>query len=897
MFTNSKLAKSIRLAMAVGAASTAMVASNSALAQEAEAESSVEKIEVTGSRIKRTDMESATPIAVITAEDLKATGRFTVADALRNSTANQFGSFNQRSGSSAQSQATISLLGAGSDRTLVLLNGMRLPGSPSLGGTAVNLNMIPTAAVERIDIMKDGGSAIYGSDAIAGVVNIILKDDYEGLTISGGVTKSDAEGADASEISIVGGISNDKGNITFAFEHQETDPVFDGDRPYTAARMEDIDGDGVITRVAETDGISNFGATIINPITGELEASPECENLAANVFGFVGVLAERGGGTSCGFAYANVSANMASTSRNSMLITADYEVADDMEFFTRLMAINNKSFGRYAPPAAFFPLIPANTTHNPYDEDTFGRFRWYQLGNRDNNVTDTTQDYIAGLRGTAGDTIDWEIYYHYNYADNKSVGNTYLSFSGLIANLYYDTAFDSETGLGRLGATTLNNDTNRFEQFYAGASFEAGELSGGAISHYIGAERFDINYKSEVDRQSEAGQVGGSSGNSSGATREITAFFYESILPITDELEVNIAVRYDDYSDFGSEVSPKISATYRPTDDLLIRASYGEGFRAPTLSELTQADAFSATDATDYALCRDLANVDPTNTLTPAEVDSACGAEQYNDTIQSNSELQPETSDMFNIGVVWDAMENMSVKVDYFVLSVDDVIQSITVQDLIYRQMAGKGSQFNDKIFLDRTPLTPAQVAEGRQVGTINEAFTGTENGPGFEIEGLDIQFTYKVETEYGEFGVNWQNSFFLAYESSSYVGGPIQDSAGWGLQPDLASQLTLTYGLGDHTVAWNIDHKSSTFENEQVDVRADDTYLQATGNLTSFTIHNATYTYDGGDYGVYSLGVLNVFDRGPVLASDGTYPRDHFDVYTPGHIGRQLRANFVWSF
>lgn len=886
MFTNSKLAKSIRLAMAVGAASTAMVASNSALAQEAEADSSVEKIEVTGSRIKRTDMENATPIAIITAADLKATGRFTVADALRNSTANQFGSFNQRSGSSAQSQATISLLGAGSDRTLVLLNGMRLPGSPSLGGTAVNLNMIPTAAVERIDIMKDGGSAVYGSDAIAGVVNIILKDDYEGLTVSGGVTKSDAEGADSSEISIVGGISNDKGNITFAFEHQESDPVFDGDRPYTAARMEDLNGDGVITRAVETDGISNFGATIVNPITGQLEASPQCADLTANVFGFVGELAESAGGTSCGFAYANVSANMASTSRNSMLITADYEVADDMEFFTRLMAINNKSFGRYAPPAAFFPLIPANTAHNPYDEDTFGRFRWYQLGNRDNNVTDTTQDYIAGLRGTAGDTIDWEIYYHYNYADNKSVGNTYLSFSGLIANLYYDTAFDSEEGLAALGATTLNNDTNRFEQFYAGASFEAGELSGGAISHYIGAERFDINYKSTVDKQSEGGWVGGSAGNSSGATREITAFFYEAMMPVTDELEVNLAVRYDDYSDFGSEVSPKVSVSYRPMDDILIRASYGQGFRAPTLSELTQADAFSATDATDFVLCRDI-----------GVADADCPGEQFNDTIQSNKELQPETSDMFNVGVVWDAMENMSVKADYFVLSVDDVIQSITVQDLIYRELAGKGQSFNDKIFIDRLPLTADQIAAGRTVGGINEVFSGAENGPGFEIEGLDIQLTYFLETEYGEFRVNWQNSYFLAYESSSYVGGPVQDSAGWGLQPDYATQLTLSYGLGDHSVSWNIDHKASTYESETVDVRPDDTYLVPSGDLTSFTIHNATYTFDGGDYGVYSLGVLNVFDRGPVLDSLGTYPRDHFDVYTPGHIGRQFRANFVWSF
>ncbi|WP_325050616.1 TonB-dependent receptor plug domain-containing protein [Pseudoalteromonas sp. T1lg48] len=162
---NGKIAKSVRLALVFGAASTAVLSANAMAAEEGAEE--VERIEVTGSRIKRTDLEGAAPVMSITAADIKMEGDFTVADALRSSSLNSFGSFSERSGSSAQSQATINLRGAGSRRTLVLLNGRRFPGSPTLGGAAANLNAIPMAAVERIDIMTEGASSIYGSDAMA----------------------------------------------------------------------------------------------------------------------------------------------------------------------------------------------------------------------------------------------------------------------------------------------------------------------------------------------------------------------------------------------------------------------------------------------------------------------------------------------------------------------------------------------------------------------------------------------------------------------------------------------------------------------------------------------------------------------------------------------------------
>jgi len=860
---HNPLSKAVKLALLTGASLTA-VSSSVVFAEEDSAEEN--KITITGSRIKRTDVEGAIPITVMTAEDMAKAGRFSVADALRNSTANQFGSFNERSGSSAQSQATISLLGAGADRTLVLLDGKRMSGSPSLGGTAVNLNQIPMAMVERIEIQKGSGSAVYGSDAIAGVVNIILKDDYEGLNISGQIGRPNKEGGDTNQFSITSGISSDKGNITFALEHSKSGAIFDGDRDYTAAWARDLNGDGVIQAYSETDGNSLFGATIVAPDFAYTLAADNCADLTANVDGFLGEVAADDdwgpGSTYCMFSYANVSANKASQSRNSLLVNADYQINDNLELFSRAMVMHNQSFGRYAPPAAWWNgmprdsvLIPQQLRDDYPDAETFrGLYRWTTIGTRDNNIDDYSQDYIVGLNGTAeGDSsVEWEAYMHYNLTDNKSIGEFYQSIGGLTYNLENDIALDSAEGIANLRATTLNNDRNEFMQYFAGVGFEAGELSGGAFNHYLGAEYIEITYQSEVDAQSEAGLVGGSAGNSSGAERDITAVFYEAAMPFTDDLLVSVAVRYDDYSDFGSELSPQVSVEYRPTDELLLRASWGEGFRAPTLSELTQADAFSAQDATDYVLCA--------NGTTPVAADE-CPSRQIDTTVQSNPDLGAETSTSMNIGVVYNLTDNMSLTFDYFNLEVENVIQEILVQDLIYAELV-LGETFD-----------PASNYTGyRRAGgpgtRIIEAFTGTVNGPGFEVEGVNLNFTGTVESSVGSFGWNWENSYFLDYSQESFFRGPIQDVSGWTNQPEYRTQLTMTWALDDHSVALNTDFISSTSSNEAPEVSggAATGKLVSSGNLDSFMTHNLSYTYNSGDWGTYTLGVRNLTDEEPVL-------------------------------
>ena len=192
-----------------------------------------EKVVVTGSRIKRIDYEGPQPVTVFDRADIEKAGDLTVSDFVRSLTFNSFGSRQPTSGNDSQSQSYVSLRGLGPERTLVLLDGRRVAGSPQSAGQAQNLSVIPLAAVERIEVLTDGASAVYGTDAIAGVVNIVLREDYDGVHLEATVSRPTQAGGDEEAYAIVGGVSSAKGNLTFAFENEQRDIVLNRDRDFT----------------------------------------------------------------------------------------------------------------------------------------------------------------------------------------------------------------------------------------------------------------------------------------------------------------------------------------------------------------------------------------------------------------------------------------------------------------------------------------------------------------------------------------------------------------------------------------------------------------------------------------------------------------------------------------
>lgn len=356
------LTKAIRASIG---ASLLLTAAMPLMAQDTNEEVEVEEVVVTGSRIKRPTAPSSQTVISITAQDMKLSGDVSVADALRSSTLNSLGSFRESSGNSAQSNATFNLRGAGSGRTAILINGRRTVGSASLGGGgAVNLNLIPMSFVDKIEVVADGASAVYGSDAVTGVVNIILKSGYDGAEFTARFGDRAKDDGTEHGFSFLTGAQGDKGSVTFGIEMDTRDPVFDKDRSFTAARYSDLNGDGFITGYQETEGVSFYGYSLINPeYTGTFSNTDRDSwyvnpgNNCVDDGSFVGELKADAvfgpdAGFYCGYAYANVSANRASMDRLNAYVNADYEVSDDVSIYVDAVMSNNESFGRYAPPAA-----------------------------------------------------------------------------------------------------------------------------------------------------------------------------------------------------------------------------------------------------------------------------------------------------------------------------------------------------------------------------------------------------------------------------------------------------------------------------------------------------------------------------------------------------------------
>jgi iron complex outermembrane receptor protein len=314
---NNKVSKAVRLAIAFGAVSTAAFSSSS-FAAEDEADK-VERIEVTGSRIKRVDMAGDLPVTVIDRAAIELSGETSVADLLRSTTFNSLGSFRPQSGSSSQGATTVSLRGLGSDRSLVLVDGRRLPKS-TLTGSSQDLNFIPMAAVERVEILTDGASALYGSDAIGGVINVILRKDFNGAEVTLGSGRIEHEGGDRENGSVLFGASSDNASVLAGASWSGRDIVYARDFPwYSPGGSVYSNNFTTFTTDDEGNRASNFDFF-----------SPEstCEGVGNENFYRIG--------DRCGFNFAAVSADEASIKNRSAFVKATYEVNDDWSVFTNI---------------------------------------------------------------------------------------------------------------------------------------------------------------------------------------------------------------------------------------------------------------------------------------------------------------------------------------------------------------------------------------------------------------------------------------------------------------------------------------------------------------------------------------------------------------------------------
>ena len=602
-----------QVSLAIGAAFSAGLVglSPGVLAQQ-----QLERVEVTGSRVKRIDAETASPVQIITREDIERTGKTSIQEILRTVTADSNGTIpTSFTNGFASGSAAVSLRGLGVNSTLVLVNGRRM----STYGLAddgtrnfVDLNSLPLEAVDRIEVLKDGASAIYGADAVGGVVNVILRRNYTGASVGasyGQTGNSDGQDMRAYGSYGFGNLETDKYNVFFTLEASKTKNILSTDRgfigqvdlrdrgyfdttngasrPYFGLGPTSNSPFGVTRTPPGVDARVNVipcpGNT--DPATGlcrfnrftDQEVQPETERL--NLFG-----------------------------RGTMNFTQTLTGYAELGFFnTKTKAAGtlgaNNDAGVYVPGDPFNPLLvhgpmtlPANHPDNTFGVDRTYFTAPYELGGRDQ---ETNNKVFRGLVGLQGSNYGWDWDTGLLYA-KSTLKNDNLGFiiwdqmQAALNNGTYRINRSSLTSpsptnpavLAAISPTLSSEPTSSVTSLDFKASRELMQLTGGPLGLALGAEIRREKADDPGVPGTETGSIVGLGYSKFSMSRDVYAMYGEVVAPVAKWLELNAALRYDHYSDFGNSVTPKVGFKARPTDQFMIRGTYAEAFRAPGPAEV-----------------------------------------------------------------------------------------------------------------------------------------------------------------------------------------------------------------------------------------------------------------------------------------------------------------------
>ena len=900
---NDALERALRSVLFAGAI-TAFAVSPAVMAQqEGDDEDDEDQLElgrqvVTGSRIKRIDLEEARPVTVITREEIELSGQDSVADVLRNSPANSFGSSREVSGNSWLGQATISLKGVGSTRTLVLLDGRRMPRSPVTANQANDLNIIPLAAVDRIEILSDSASAIYGSDALAGVINIILRKDYDGMDVGASMSRPTRDGADVDSGGLTLGGSTNRGRFLFSASFRNKQHIASADRFYTKgnpgydagpADYPNAPFDATWYAWENTDNVSSWG----NTIWPFFRAAPNCEQVTDPDTGerlLAGPYIAASGQERCGFDYTAFSWETADLKQASAFLHADYELNPDHALRVQSVYSTINNHGRYAPAVGFFP-IPVEAIDGlkqgfnfdmPYPDLRISwdpslayylGHRFVGLGNRNFVATNTYFENALLAYGQVG-MFDYELEARHSRYDGREDSCCYaksFTASQYVSQGLYNP-FDplSPLNADAYGAITSNatRDIRADYRTYSGnVSFDMFEVPGGPVGWALGFEYIDEDFYDIYDPLSAGGDLIGSAGNSGEGVRVVRAAFAEAFIPVLSNLEVVAAARYDSYDDSaGNETSLYLAGLYQPTDWLLFRASWGEGFRAANMNNLYGAVSFSAEGGTDLVHCQ-RTGVSPDN----------CVEEQYPTFTGGNPLLAPELSDSYNIGFVID-WEPVTLRVDYWNLTVEAGIGLASLQGLINSELRGQCLNTGEIV---RTIDTGAEaelivcspgnvLKRAAGSGILLEAEAGWGNTFRAKHAGAIAQGSYDLETAVAgdlQFGV-WI-SRRLTHKSQGRADSDWSSFVGENGNPKMRGTGWIRWSYTDHTVYLSARYTAG--------------YVRPAAEFSapSHTEYDLQYRWDTPWDGRFSIGVLNLTDEDPEIDSFASPRAALYELYS----------------
>jgi outer membrane receptor protein involved in Fe transport len=938
MYSNSKIAKAVRLAMMVGAGAAAAISAPAFSAEESADD--VERIQVTGSRIKRADMEGANPVQVISRQDLVASGISNMGDILQEIPSVAGAGTNTAINNGGSGAVRVSLRGLGSPRTLVLLNGRRMVASGLGANASVDLSTIPTAIVKRVEVLKDGASAIYGSDAIGGVVNIITRDDFEGFEFNTSYDASTHGGdGETKSYDLTIGFSGDKGNAVVNAYYVEQGAQWSGDRDWSkfdygmdTETLELIPGGssappwGRYNGIDGADGCSSFTHGAAN---GPGQSDPQD---FANQTGYDCWDWDK---DTYNFAPANY--HLTPQERYGIFASGSYELNDNVRVFTELSFNRRTSDTKLAPlplaPLAFFGWTGATYSKDNYYNANFGpkdkdgnsvdiadwRRRMVETGGRDSRFRVETVRAMFGIDGELPNGWGYEASYIFGANDAATAAQGGVNFEK-VSDAVGPSFLDATTGevvcgtpeAPIAGCVSLNTfgtpgtDTGVTEAMMDYITFEAHdlgsneqqiisasvfgdifELPAGSVGFAFGVEHREEKGADFPDALIALGITSGSSRTSTEGSYEVDEAFFETSIPLlsgapmAEVLEVDLAVRYSDYNTFGDTTNHKIGVRYVPFEGLMFRGTSSTAFRAPSTNDLFAGSSDNSPEVVDPC------NTNPT-AFCIADGVPAAGFEPIGDQLSStrggNTELTPEEADIFTVGLVYspEFVEGLSLTLDYWDIEVTNAISTLGEQ-LILDSCAATGEHC-DKI----VRFGPSSPLYGNSIDIDDR----TTNVGGVDSSGYDFNIRYSTEVEFGNLSVNIDTTYYDTYDITQANGDVIENAgvflrnSGDGNFPEWKTNADIRLAQDDWAASWAIRYIGEVDEpfGDEDGVRT----------IDSQTVHDARFSYFM-DNITATFGVNNIFDEDPPYADTGF--NDNTDPRTYNTTGRHLYVTLGLSF
>ena len=921
--------------MAVAAALGVASASGALVAYAAD-EEILEEVVVTGSRIRRANIASASPVTVITRIEMKARGFTDVGYMLQRMPSMSGSPIGTTTNNGGDGSVQIDLRGLGVVRTLTLVNGKRTVD----GG---DYQTIPATMIDRVEILKDGASAVYGADAVAGVVNIITRTDYEGFSIEAQTADFfDMDDGAQTTWNVIAGKQFDGGNFMFGAEYVDQDQAFQSDAPwdYFQDSWFIYPGGCESQLTAPYDGTPQGGCYIVGS-----SRIPESRLTFVNQGSFLNEgngLIPHDGRT---YNYAPVNYIQTPYERTNIFAEINYELFEDVDLRTEIRYNRRTSAQELAPQPYNSPTDPAHdgvfdgVAYSGISEDNFYLRRavdeynltpagiatplvYEPIRDARRRMIETTRFFTQSieqlqvnvtLTGEIND-IAWEVFYDKGYRQQTNgdfgqfSGPRLFSAMGPSADLdgdgtpeCYGDINDASTIIagcvplnffGGPGAVTqdmidyvgidlVDNFESELTQYGFSLTGSVFDLPAGKIGWAFGYDYREETFTYSPDSAKQQDAVTGNTGAGTIGGYDVNAWYGEVLVPVFDNgaqsLDITAGLRYDDFSTFGSDSTFQVGVEFQVIDSLKLRATAGEVFRAPNIGEsfAGQVDSFPT-------------YLDPCAVGAPLAVGCGGSSAVQLDTqvlarVGGNPFLIAETGDTLTVGAVWTpdfSFGDLTLTVDYWETEIDDLITTLGVQFIL------------DDCYINQVGSSCALVTR-RPDFTIAQILDAPLNAASARAEGIDTEIRFAFDTDFGHFDTAFLWAHQLDIERTAFAGSPTEDLKGRYTDPGAAwAEDKINY-----SVTWSRNNIRVSYLGEYIsELKADvsflSTYIQT---VDSELYHDLTASYAFSDLGLtITGGITNVTDESPPYIDFGFNAST--DPSTYRLFGRGYYLRLTWS-